>query len=221
MGVEAFTLKKLLGVLASFAGILLISGVDISGDHEADRGTFPYKSPGQIAVGDALAFFSALLYGVYASVMKKKLGDESRVNMLLFFGMVGLCNVVTMLPGFPILHAIGIETFQLPPTKRIWLIIVVSVRPLSSPDLKIVDGTPGQLVHISALRRLLGLCNATDLTIGRYCRIELNDSALACWPNDSELADLKRSLLGWWLDRTLVLHFHQSREQRAERKPQA
>lgn len=120
-----FSLKKLLGVIASFVGILLISGVDISGNHDKDRGSFPHKSSRQIAVGDALAFTSAILYGVYATIMKKGLVDEGRVNMSLFFGFVGFFNVITMLPGFPILHFIGIERFQLPPTKRVVMIILV------------------------------------------------------------------------------------------------
>ena len=125
LGVEVFSLKKLLGVLASLVGILLISGVDISGDHDKNRGTFPHKSSGQIAIGDALALISALLYGIYATAMKKKLGDESRVNMPLFFGMVGLFNAITLLPAFPLLHYAGIESFELPPTRRVVMIIVV------------------------------------------------------------------------------------------------
>ena len=120
-----FSFKKLLSVITSFVGILLISGVDVSGDHDQDRGSFPHKSSGQIAIGDALAFTSAILYGIYATIMKKGLIDEGRVKMSLFFGFVGFFNVITMLPGFPILHFVGIERFQLPPTKRVVIIILV------------------------------------------------------------------------------------------------
>lgn len=112
-------------MLASFIGIMLVSGVDISSDHEKNRGSFPQKSPEQIALGDALAFMSALLYGIYATVMKKRLGDEGRVHMPLFFGFVGLFNLITMFPGVPILHFIGVESFQLPPTERVLMIIMV------------------------------------------------------------------------------------------------
>lgn len=104
---------------------MLVSGVDISGDHDRNRGNFPHKSPGQIALGDTLALISAVLYGIYATIMTKRLGDESRVNMPLFFGFVGLFNFITMFPGFPILHYIGVERFQLPPTKRVVMIILV------------------------------------------------------------------------------------------------
>lgn len=60
-------------------------------------------------------------------MMKKKVGDEARVNMALFFGFVGIFNTVTLLPGFPILHYTGIEPFEVPPTKRIWAIILVRI----------------------------------------------------------------------------------------------
>jgi solute carrier family 35 protein F5 len=126
VGVERFTFKKLFGVLASFAGIILTSSVDISGSNDANRGTFPHKSSTQIAVGDVLALISAVIYGVYATTMKKKIGDESKVNMPLFFGFVGLFGMIVLLPGFPLLHYTGVEKFQLPPTRRVIVVILVS-----------------------------------------------------------------------------------------------
>ncbi|KAL8735962.1 MAG: hypothetical protein Q9166_000524 [cf. Caloplaca sp. 2 TL-2023] len=126
MGVEPFTIKKLIGVIASFAGIVLTSSADISGDNDKNRGSFPHKSSHQIGIGDALALLSAVLYGIYTTVMKKKIGDEARVNMPLFFGFVGLFNIIFLLPGFPILHYTGVEAFELPPTSRIWTIILVN-----------------------------------------------------------------------------------------------
>ncbi|KAL8914244.1 MAG: hypothetical protein Q9171_001115 [Xanthocarpia ochracea] len=126
MGVEVFTLKKLIGVIASFAGIVLTSTADISGENDQNRGSFPHKSTRQISIGDALALLSAVLYGVYTTVMKKKVGDEARVNMLLFFGFVGLFNIIFLLPGFPILHYLDVEPFELPPTRRVWTIILVN-----------------------------------------------------------------------------------------------
>ncbi|KAL9006788.1 MAG: hypothetical protein Q9188_000475 [Gyalolechia gomerana] len=127
IGVEKFTWKKLIGVLASFAGVVLTSTVDFSGDNDQNRGSFPHKSSLQIGVGDALALLSAVLYGIYTTMMKKRIGDEARVNMSLFFGFVGLFNTVTLLPGFLIMHLTGIEPFELPPTSRIWAIILVRI----------------------------------------------------------------------------------------------
>jgi len=124
--VERFSLRKLLGVLASLAGIILISSVDLSGDNDENRGDFPHKSQQDIAIGDAMAFFSAIMYGVYTVVMKKRIGNEDRVNMPLFFGLVGLFNVVFLWPGFFILHFTGVETFEFPPTGKIWAIVLIN-----------------------------------------------------------------------------------------------
>ena len=127
IGVEGFTTRKLVGVIASLAGIILISRVDLSGENDQNRGTFPHKSRKQIAIGDTLALASALLYGLYTILMKKRIEDEGRVNMLLFFGFVGAFNLVFLWPGFFLLHFTGVEVFEFPPTKRIWTIILVSI----------------------------------------------------------------------------------------------
>lgn len=125
--VEKFSIKKLLGVLASLAGIILISSVDLSGkDNDENRGKFPHKTQSEIALGDAMAFGSAIMYGMYAVVMKKRIGNEDRVNMPLFFGLVGLFNVIFLWPGFIILHFTSVEEFALPPSGNIWTIVLVS-----------------------------------------------------------------------------------------------
>lgn len=125
--VESFSLRKLVGVLASLAGVVLISTVDLSGASDEDRGSFPHKSRASIAVGDGMAFFSAIVYGLYVTVMKRRVGDEDRVNMPLFFGLVGVFNLALLWPGFFILHWTGVEPFEWPPTGKVWLIIVVSI----------------------------------------------------------------------------------------------
>ncbi|KAL0467036.1 hypothetical protein QR685DRAFT_575082 [Neurospora intermedia] len=125
-GVEGFTVRKLLGVLASLAGVVLISSLDMSGASDEMRGDFPEKSRTEIAIGDAMAFFSAIVYGVYVTVMKKRTVDEDRMNMTLFFGIVGILNLVFLWPLFIILHVTGIETFELPPNGTTWAIIWIN-----------------------------------------------------------------------------------------------
>lgn len=110
MRIEPFSVRKLLGVLASLTGIILISTVDLSGaDNDDNRGNFPHKSQRQIAIGDAMALFSAVVYGFYVVVMKRRIGNEDRVDMPLFFGLVGVFNILLLWPLFPILHFTGIE----------------------------------------------------------------------------------------------------------------
>ncbi|KAH0151052.1 hypothetical protein KCU86_g21777, partial [Aureobasidium melanogenum] len=126
VGVEIFTLRKLLGVLASLLGVVLISSVDLFGNNDDGRGLFPHKSARQVALGDAMALLSAVLYGIYAVLMKKRIGDERRISMPVFFGLVGLFNVLLLWPGFLILHFTGVEPFELPPTSRVTTIILVN-----------------------------------------------------------------------------------------------
>ncbi|KAI8958890.1 hypothetical protein F5Y11DRAFT_334692 [Daldinia sp. FL1419] len=127
MRIEPFSVRKLIGVLASLAGIILISTVDLSGkDNDDNRGNFPHKSQQQIAIGDAMAFFSAVVYGLYVVVMKVRIGNEDRVNMPLFFGLVGIFNILFLWPLFIILHITGIEPFELPPSGKVWAIIILN-----------------------------------------------------------------------------------------------
>lgn len=126
--VERFTPRKLLAVLASLLGVALISTVDFSSTSEDDpnRGSFPHKSRAELAIGNSMALVSAVLYGLYAVRMKARLGDESAVRVPLFFGLVGLFNVLLLWPGFLILHYTGLEPFHLPPTGRVWAIIIAN-----------------------------------------------------------------------------------------------
>jgi len=109
MRVESFSTRKLIGVLASLAGVVLISTVDLTGSNEENRGSFPHKTLAQIAIGDSMAFVSAIIYGLYVTVMKLRVGDEDRVNMPLFFGLVGVYCLVLLWPLFFVLHFTGLE----------------------------------------------------------------------------------------------------------------
>lgn len=123
-GVESFTFRKLTGVCASLTGIVLISSVDLSGSTDDNRGSFPHKSTKQLAIGDGMAFFSAILYGFYTVLLKKRIGDESRVDVLLFFALVGFFNIVLIWPGFIILHFTGVERFEFPTSARVWIVVI-------------------------------------------------------------------------------------------------
>ncbi|EME44962.1 hypothetical protein DOTSEDRAFT_70868 [Dothistroma septosporum NZE10] len=124
--VEKFTVRKLLGVAASLSGVILVSTLDLSGRNSDDqhRGDFPEKSTREMAVGDLLAFLSAVMYGLYAVFMKKRITDETRVDMPVFFGLVGIINVLILWPGFFILHKTGVETFEIPPSGFVTVIVL-------------------------------------------------------------------------------------------------
>ena len=120
--VELFTPTKLASVVASLAGISLIATTDLA----PAASTTGHRSPLQIFVGDAMALLSALAYATYITLLKVRVGDESRVDMQRFFGFVGLFNVVFLWPGLVLLHCAGGEPFALPPQTRVWAIVLAN-----------------------------------------------------------------------------------------------
>ena len=131
LGAETFTSKKLCGVLISLLGVSIISRLDFTGETDKNRGSFPHKSAVEVAMGDILSLGSAILYGVYSVLIKKRIRDESRIDVLLFLGFVGAINTFLLWPGMILLHVFGVESFELPPSPRVWTIIIVSLTSLS------------------------------------------------------------------------------------------
>ncbi|KAJ2328478.1 hypothetical protein GGH92_009854, partial [Coemansia sp. RSA 2673] len=117
-GVERFNSMRLAAVLASILGVYSIVqyGYDKANDVQMPLSW----------LGDMLALLSAALYGCYTTLLKRRIGDESRLDTPLFFGAVGLANILLLWPGFILLHYSGIETFQLPRSGSMWLMIVVN-----------------------------------------------------------------------------------------------
>ncbi|KAG0264749.1 hypothetical protein BG011_006179 [Mortierella polycephala] len=114
---ESFSAFKLIAVLMSVLGVAFVS--------ESDRGSPSIDPTAPIAplFGDFLALMSAFFYGCYTVMLKVRIQNESRVNMSLFFGFVGLFNLLLLWPLFGVLHWTGIEPFELPGDSRIvWMI---------------------------------------------------------------------------------------------------
>ncbi|KAK9238013.1 hypothetical protein V1525DRAFT_342475 [Lipomyces kononenkoae] len=120
-GVEKFSQRKLLAIVASLAGIFLISTQDQAEDDESNNLT-----AGSIIVGDLMSLASAAIYGLYTSLLKLRIGDESRINMQLFFGFVGIWNTIILWPVLLILHITGAERLEMPPTPYVWLILFLN-----------------------------------------------------------------------------------------------
>lgn len=78
-------------------------------------------------LGDALALFSAIFYALYVNVLKLRIGSEDRIDMQLFFGFVGLANTVAGWPFIIVLHYFGLESFELPQSKRQIAAVIVNV----------------------------------------------------------------------------------------------
>lgn len=114
VGIERLNKYKVFGVLLSFLGVVLITEVD--NGNETSRTRF------NVMLGNFFALSGALIYGVYTTLLKYCVKDESRINMKFFFGFVGLFNTIFFWPSLVLFHVLGIEKFQLPNT---WYIIFI------------------------------------------------------------------------------------------------
>lgn len=126
--VESLSMMKILVVAISFSGVLLVSLSDSSRSSAQDD---PSGAPGAVSktrrfveeysnplLGDSLALLSAVFFATYIVVFKVKVGQESRVDMQLFFGLLGVCTILFLWPIGFILHITGVETFELPTERR-------------------------------------------------------------------------------------------------------
>lgn len=127
-GVEKINVKKLGALAVSIVGIALINREEsVSTSHSVDGGNGPEGGYPLQWLGNVLALASALLYGVYTTLLKVRVGeDEERINMFYFFGFVGVFNVVLLWPVIILFDKIGIEKFALPPTGHVWMIVLVN-----------------------------------------------------------------------------------------------
>ena len=81
----------------------------------------------QHIVGDILALLGALFYALYVTLLKVRIRSESRIDMQLFFGFVGLFNILATWPIGVILHVVGIEKFELPSKTSTIIALVINV----------------------------------------------------------------------------------------------
>ncbi|KAG7099324.1 hypothetical protein E1B28_001182 [Marasmius oreades] len=119
--VEVLTLMKVGAVLISIGGTILVALSD-NKDLKLPYPTALMKSvderPRPLLLGDALALTSALFYAIYTITLKVGIKSESRIDMKLFFGFVGIFNIITLWPLAILLHVTGMEKFELPSNRK-------------------------------------------------------------------------------------------------------
>jgi solute carrier family 35 protein F5 len=122
----------------SFVGVLLVSLSDsVQSKNPASQTPPAGPSPtaavlehvSQPLLGDFLALISALFYALYVILLKVRIKNEDRIDMQLFFGFVGLFNVLACWPMGFVLHWTGVEVFELPTKAAEWYAIVINVSP--------------------------------------------------------------------------------------------
>ncbi|KAF8898624.1 hypothetical protein BD779DRAFT_1484858 [Infundibulicybe gibba] len=135
--VETLTFAKIGAVLTSFSGVLLVSLSDSSAKPEGASHRIVTHSANHArrpVLGDALALLSAIFYALYVILLKVKIQSESRVDMQLFFGFVGLFNILSCWPIGIILHLTGVEVFALPTTNQVVYAILLNMAITLSSD---------------------------------------------------------------------------------------
>ncbi|KAM4627071.1 solute carrier family 35 member F5 isoform 2-T3 [Discoglossus pictus] len=110
---DRFTLSKLLAVILSIGGVVLVSLSGTGG------------SQGKDTIGSLWSLAGAMLYAVYIVMIKRKVDREDKLDIPMFFGFVGLFNLLLLWPGFFLLHYTGFEAFEFP-SKLVWIYIVIN-----------------------------------------------------------------------------------------------
>lgn len=86
----------------------------------------PIRTSVEILLGDFLALVGALFYGVYTTLLKVRVGDESRIDMQMLFGFSGVINALVLWPGIIIIHIAGWEPFELPSKSKVWWMLAAN-----------------------------------------------------------------------------------------------
>ncbi|EGN96861.1 hypothetical protein SERLA73DRAFT_185071 [Serpula lacrymans var. lacrymans S7.3] len=124
--VETLSGGKIGAVLTSFTGVILVSLSDSARDHPVNPASVVAMNSRPI-FGDFLALLSAIFYALYVIFLKVQIQEESRIDMQLFFGFVGLFNVFCCWPLGFILHWTGLENFELPSGEKVIAAIVINM----------------------------------------------------------------------------------------------
>lgn len=113
--IEKINTNKIVGIVLSFGGVLIVTKIDSSDAVKLPSGS----SPMLVLWGNLLALSGALIYGIYTILLKHKITKENstRERILdthLFFGFVGLYCILFLWPVIFILHFAKIEVFEIP-----------------------------------------------------------------------------------------------------------
>ncbi|KAI9164316.1 hypothetical protein H9P43_008145 [Blastocladiella emersonii ATCC 22665] len=120
VGADSFTAVKFAAAVCSFIGVVCVASSD--GGSGAVQAVTDAAHP---VLGDLLSLVGAVFYAVYITWLKVKIGHESRLRMSVFFGCLGMCNILMLLPFLGLLHVTGLEPFAWP-DQQVWGVLLVN-----------------------------------------------------------------------------------------------
>lgn len=107
---DRFTLSKFVAVIISIGGVVMLSLHEMQGE-------FPVHA--------LWAVMGALLYAVYLVMVRRRVDNEEKLNMPMFFGFVGFFTIVLLWPGLLIVHLSSQDEFPWPSGTQ-WSFLVVN-----------------------------------------------------------------------------------------------
>lgn len=124
--IEKINKNKVFGIILSFCGVIIVSKIDSVEEAVPDG-----ESSVLSVWGNTLALVGAFIYGVYTILLKHKIAQpntsqERILNTHLFFGFVGLYCLIMLWPAILVLHFIGAESFELPSSSHVLLLLGVN-----------------------------------------------------------------------------------------------
>lgn len=145
---------------------LRIAGVSIVSLQDSETESETAEKGDTLLLGDAISLLGVAFYGCYTTLLKLRIQHESRVDMTLFFGFVGLYCLVFLWPFIMILSVLGVEPLELPPSTAATLCIIVN-----TPLVIFVDylGKHGDNIYI---RLSVDLGYVDDVSVDRDDGIE-------------------------------------------------
>lgn len=109
---DKFTLSKLVAVCISIFGLVLVSISDINVEV-------------RVPAGAILSLISAFFYAIYLVFLRRKVDHEDKMDIPMFFGFVGLFNLVLLWPLFFLFHYSHWEQFEWP-NKHQWMFLLLN-----------------------------------------------------------------------------------------------
>ncbi|XP_023288964.1 solute carrier family 35 member F5 isoform X2 [Orussus abietinus] len=112
-GGDKFTFSKLVAVSVGILGLILVGISDLT------------LETSKVPTGITLALVSAFFYASYVVFLRKKVDNEDKMDIPMFFGFVGLFNLTLLWPLFFVLHYGQWEEFEWPDTHQ-WTFLIIN-----------------------------------------------------------------------------------------------
>ena len=98
---DSLSLTKMLGVLSTMSGVVLVSYSDL-------------KMEDGFPIGALWTLAGSLFYSSYIVFLRRKIDHEDKLDVPMFFGFVGVFSFLSLWPLFFIFHFTNHERFEMP-----------------------------------------------------------------------------------------------------------